>query len=618
MSLNCHHKLLSLINLFSREKIMRQWSLLLLLIVSNFAYATEQHNLILFVPDGLRALMVNALNAPTMNQIKDNGVFFKNNHSAYPTLTMPNASVFSTGHVLGDTGIFSNTIYTKTMNHQAHDTNTPFLENDAVIDELEDQFSGQLMKFNALLDDAQSHGFNTAVIGKVGPTKLFHPLHNQADFPILIDDMTGHNNSILPQSIRDLLSQNQLPLEAPGRGDNGKSGNATTPGTLTNNLQQQQYFIDVTTKAILPYLKNQNKPFVLIFWSRDPDGTQHNQGDSLQQVIPGINGPTSLSAIKNADDNLNQLINTLKTLGLDTNTDIVVAADHGFSTIWKESKTSESAKQTYPDVPALQLPPGFLAIDLSHALNLPLFDANQPNHQVSNNEHPLAGNGLIGQDANHPLVTVVANGGSDLIYLDQSVDKTIIPKIINALFHEDYVSGVFVDDKLGHYPGTLTFSDIGLVGSAQTPTPAIVVNFRSSYSACRQPFTCSVEIADTTLQQGQGMHGNFNRADTYPFMAAIGPDFKTNYTDRIPSSNVDMGTTLRYLLGLTPIESTDNKTGRVLMEALRNGKEMPFSRLKKVSDPSSEGKQTILNIQKVGIHLYLDSGGFSGSTLGLY
>ncbi|MDE1892416.1 MAG: alkaline phosphatase family protein [Betaproteobacteria bacterium] len=597
---------------------MRQWSLLLLLIISNLAYAAEQHNLILFVPDGLRALMVNAQNAPTMNQIKNNGVFFKNNHSAYPTLTMPNASVFSTGHILGDTGIFSNTIYTKETNHEARDTNTPFLENDRVIDELEDQFSGQLMKFNALLDDAQSHGFNTAVIGKVGPTKLFHPLRSQSDFPILIDDMTGHNNSTLPQAIRDLLTQNQLPLETPGRGDNGKTGNATTPGTLTNNLQQQQYFIDVTTKILLPYLKNQQKPFVLIFWSRDPDGTQHNQGDSLQQVIPGINGPTSLSAIKNADDNLNQLMSSLKVLGLDNSTDVVVAADHGFSTIWKESKTSDSVNQTYSDVPTHQLPPGFLAIDLSRALNLPLFDANQPNHQIGTNEHPLAGNGLLGRDVTHPQVSVVANGGSDLIYLDHSVDNTMIKKIIDILFHEDYVSGVFVDDKLGHYPGTLTFSDIGLIGSAQTPTPAIVVNFRSSYTACRQPYTCSVEIADTTLQQGQGMHGNFNRADTYPFMAAIGPDFKTNYTDRAPSSNVDMGTTLRYLLGLTPLNATDIKLGRVLEESLINGKEMPFSRLKKVSDPGHEGKQTILNIQKVGSHIYLDSGGFSGSTLGLY
>ncbi|KRH78953.1 type I phosphodiesterase / nucleotide pyrophosphatase [Ferrovum sp. JA12] len=586
-------------------------------LVTNAAVAAEPHNLILFVPDGLRALMVNATTTPTMNEMKGNGVYFENNHSAYPTLTMPNASVFSTGHVLGDTGIFSNSIYTKEVVHQAHDTTTPFLENDDIIDELENQYDGHLMRFSALLEEAQHHGFNTAVIGKVGPTKLFHPTITQGMFPILIDDMTGHNTSTLPQPLIDLLNQNQLPLITPGRGSNGQSGNAMTPGTLTNNRDQQQYFVDVATKVILPYLNHQHKPFVLVYWSRDPDGTQHNQGDSLQQVVPGINGPTSLSAITNADNNLHQLMNALITLGLDKNTNIVVAADHGFSTIWKESQTSYSASQSYTDVATHQLPPGFLAIDLSHGLGLPLYDANQTDHLVVAHEHPIAGNGLIGEDSSHPWIRVVANGGSDLIYVDHPASKKEIEKIITLLFHEDYVSGVFVDDKLGRYPGTLTLSDIGLDGQANTPRPAMVVNFRSSYSACRQPITCSVEIADTVLQQGQGMHGNFNRADTYPFMAAIGPDFKTHYTDLIPSSNVDMGMTLRALLGLTG-SSNNNHVGRVLEEALLGGKEPLFNHVKKVSDPGLGGKQTVLNIQKVGSHSYLDSGGFPGNTLGLY
>ncbi len=55
---------------------------------------------------------------------------------------------------------------------------------------------------------------------------------------------------------------------------------------------------------LLPRFKESGKPFVLVFWSRDPDGTQHNQGDSLGKVTPGINGPTSLAAIRNVDANL--------------------------------------------------------------------------------------------------------------------------------------------------------------------------------------------------------------------------------------------------------------------------------------------------------------------------
>ena len=133
-------------------------------------------------------------------------------------------------------------------------------------------------------------------------------------------------------------------LSAPNRGGNARIGNATTPGTTEANVAQQKYFTDVATKVVLPMFKESNKPFVLVFWSRDPDGTQHNQGDSLLKVEPGINGPTSLAAVKNADDNLAQLRAALDELGLSANTDIVIAADHGFSTISKESKTSGAAR----------------------------------------------------------------------------------------------------------------------------------------------------------------------------------------------------------------------------------------------------------------------------------
>ena len=169
----------------------------------------------------------------------------------------------------------------------------------------------------------------------------------------------------------------------PSRGDNGKVGDAKTPGTTVANVAQQAYFADVATKVVLPMFKARNKPFVLVFWSRDPDGSQHNQGDSLNTVTPGINGPTSIAGIKNADDNLAQLRKALDDLGLADNTDIIVSADHGFSTISKESKTSPSAKASYDDTPKDFLPMGFLALDLAKALDLPLFDPNDKNAPVA-------------------------------------------------------------------------------------------------------------------------------------------------------------------------------------------------------------------------------------------
>jgi len=77
-----------------------------------FAQNSTPHNLILFIPDGLRALKVTPETAPAMAEVRDKGVDFKNPHSLFPTFTTANASAMATGHYLGDTGDFSNTIYT--------------------------------------------------------------------------------------------------------------------------------------------------------------------------------------------------------------------------------------------------------------------------------------------------------------------------------------------------------------------------------------------------------------------------------------------------------------------------------------------------------------------------
>ena len=67
-----------------------------------------------------------------MAEVRDKGVNFKNSHSLFPTFTTANASAMATGHYLGDTGDFSNTIYTGYPVGAAGGTVTPFLEVDPV------------------------------------------------------------------------------------------------------------------------------------------------------------------------------------------------------------------------------------------------------------------------------------------------------------------------------------------------------------------------------------------------------------------------------------------------------------------------------------------------------
>lgn len=585
-----------------------------------FADNATPHNLILFVPDGLRALKVTPETAPTMAAIRDKGINFKNPHSLFPTFTMANGSAMSTGHYLGDSGTFSNTIWTAYTSVPAGDTVTPFLENDAVLGDIDEHFKGDYLDEDTILKLARAKGYSTAAIGKVGPTYLFDHTDRTdkagKTHSIVIDDATGSKTGVpFSDEIKDALTKANLPLVTPSRGDNGKTGNAKTPGTTSANVVQQAYFADVATKVVLPIFKARNKPFVLVFWSRDPDGSQHNQGDSLNTVTPGINGPTSMAAIKNADDDLAQLRKALDELGLAETTNIIVSADHGFSTISKESKTSPAAKASYDDTPKDFLPMGFLALDLAKALDLPLFDPNDKNAAVKDGAHPKAGNGVLGKDPTKPDLVVASNGGSDLIYLPTR-DKKLAARTVKALLEQDYVSGLFVDDALGHIPGTLPLSQINLKGKAATPTPSIVVNFRSYVEGCDVPTNCSVEVADTVLRQGQGMHGSFGRGDTMNFMAAIGPDFKAGYVDALPVSNADVGATAAKLMGLRA-EAQGGLLGRVMTEALPNGI-IPKAKSQTIrSKPTADGLRTVLNLQMVDSTRYFDAAGFPGRTVGL-
>jgi hypothetical protein len=647
------------------------------------AVAAPPHNVILFVPDGLRSTVVTKSTAPELTDLKTKGVWFSNSHSIFPTFTTPNAASMATGHYPGDTGDFSNTIFTGYPQQFSNGTVTPFVENDQILGDIDDHFLGTVtdstntttnvgyLDEETILAAARAAGFETATVGKVGPAAIFDHENSvltggvrdtRGTATVFVDDRTGSAAGIpLDPAISAAMTAAGVPTAAPGRGANGGSGNNVTPGTTDANEVQQDYFVQVVSDVLLPKFKADGKSFVLVFWSRDPDGTQHNQGDSLNTVNPGINGPTSLSAVANADTDLGRIRDALARTGLDATTDIIVAADHGFSTIAKtsgpgftQSTTSFAATQTYQtfrsgalaqEVQTGFLPPGFVAIDIAHALGETLFDpdsapptAPQPVTQASyppvdptqppladgtRRQRPAQGDGVIGSNPANPDVVVAANGGSDLIYLpNPATAATVAPQVIATLLAEDYVSGVFVDDSLGSFAGTLPLSTINLNGTALTPVPTIVVNFKSTSTAgsgCAfaTPVLCTVEIADSGLQQGQGMHGNFSRADTNNFMAAIGPDFKTHFNDTAPASNADIGKTIAQLLGLS-IPNNGALLGRILGESFTGGPGAPAA-VKTIikSAPAKNGVVTVVDQQSVGAAKYFDAAGFPHRTVGL-
>jgi len=571
----------------------------------------ESPNLIVFVADGLRGAAVMPETAPNMSQLRHQGVEFSNSHSVFVTVTTANASVIATGHFQGDTGDFGNSIFSGAPVESADGSVTPFIQDNAIIKELNRRNGGSFVNERTLMAAARERGYQTAALGKVGPVAIQDITALDGASTLFFDDQTGGKKGIaLRPDILEAIKAAGLPTQTPER-SSSKSG-------TTINSVQQLYYREIVTKVLLPKFKAAGKPFMIVYWSTEPDATQHTQTDSVNELSPGINGPTSLSAIKLADDDLGAILSALHEQGLQASTNVLVTSDHGFSTVSKQSKTSATTHINFPNVPQGQLPPGFLGMDLSMTLDLPLREPSGKFEEIDfrNGKYPGRANVILGRDPTRPDVVIAANG-ADLIYLPQPNAKDLAPKIVKMLLAQDYVSGIFVHDSLGSIPGTLPLSLINLRGAALTPTPSIVVNMRSYSIGCERPLYCTALVADVPYKQGQGMHGSFSRADTANFMAATGPSFRRRYVDPAPVSNADIAPTLARLIGVEELSAKGKLVGRVMTEALRGGRPVRYFRRNLVSRPSNEGLRTIVNLQFVGRTPYFDAAGFAGRTVGL-
>ncbi len=596
------------------------------------ARETAPRNAIIVVADGLRGSIVDAKTAPNLDALRREGVSFPNSHSLFPTVTTANASAIATGHYLGDTGDFANVLYVDYPAKTARGTTTPtpFIEDNVTLGDVDAHFGGDYLHEITLLA-AASQGFSTAAIGKLGPTLIQDHAHRDGNTTFFLDDRTGLPDGIaMNAEFAQAIAAAGLP--------------PTPPAVDRPNRAQQQYALDVLTRVVLPKFQARGKPFVIVLWLRDPDSTQHSQLDSRYGILPGINGGTSLAAIRNTDNNVGQLRRALKSLGLDRQTNLFITSDHGFSTISKQSDTSHAGRCHYDDVPLGHLPPGFLAIDIATALDLTLRDPDARMTEIDRQrdcetrgvaaatagmpKHPVQASGLIGGSAEAPSFVVTAGAGSALIYARDDQARDQVPKLVRFLLSQDYTGGVFVDDAYRDLPGTIPMRDIGLIGDAATPRPTVLVSFRSYSAGCDQPFRCGVEVADSTLSQGQGMHGAFSRADTWNFMAALGPDFRRGFVDPAPTSNADIAQTLAHVLKIE-LPAKGSLVGRVLTEALPRGKAVPFQQVTCWYAPADLGRwpaldqapyfhlQPALQVQTVGDTRYFDAAGLLGRTLGL-
>jgi hypothetical protein len=74
-----------------------------------------------------------------------------------------------------------------------------------------------------------------------------------------------------------------------------------------------------------------------------------------------------------------------------------------------------------------------------------------------------------------------------------------------------------------------------------------------------------IEFQGVNNHISRGMHGSFSPVDVHNTLLASGPDFRENFTDTLPSGNVDVAPTIARILDL----DLPAAEGRPLFEALQ-------------------------------------------------
>jgi arylsulfatase A-like enzyme len=256
----------------------------------------------IMVWDGLRPDQVSAAVTPNLWQLAQNGVWFERSYAVYPTLTRANSPAISTGCRPGRAGVPGNTILLPSGGSlQSYSTG------DATsLQRLADADARPILLMDTLADRVQRAGGRTVVVGSGSPGSalLQHPRAIEASDPVIADGIP----SMAP--FMDAVRQRFGPLPS-------KHAMPATAWTA--------YFTRIITDFVLPEVM----PTLMVFWHTDPDHTSHFRGHSA---------PETRQALRDADAHLGAILEAYDRLGVRGTTAVVVASDHGGSTITRRAR----------------------------------------------------------------------------------------------------------------------------------------------------------------------------------------------------------------------------------------------------------------------------------------
>jgi len=433
-------------------------------------------SVLVFVFDGLQPSQVIPRLMPNLAAFAVAGVTFTNHHAVFPTVTRVNSSSIVTGMEPGGHGLAGNRLLIRDF------------DPDNAIGAMEPELTRvadaglPVLLAPTLAQFLSEHGKEYVAIGVGTSGNAF--LHN----PTAEDSggATIHPTFALPRDLHESLIDRFGPW----------------PDEAVPNTSRLAHAVRIMTEYVLP----ERMPAVALIWSSEPDKAQH---------AAGVGSSLSDTAIKEADGQFGDVLQWLREAGRLEETDIIVASDHGYSTISGAIAVESLAREA-------GFPPG-----------------GEPGG-----------------------VVVAPNGGAVLFYTPPG-DLETAKRLAAWLMAQPWCGALTASDAVAGIPGTLSAS---LVGNQGPRAPELTMSFRweSGDNEAGYPGT----VYSTYGEPGAGQHGSMSRHEMNNILFAGGPSFKSNLRSEIPSGNLDLAPTILRILG---ISGGGDMHGRVLEEALEGG-----------------------------------------------
>ena len=382
-----------------------------------------------------------------------------------------------------------------------------FIEDFGVVEAVRESYQGRLTLVATMLQAAQAKGLTTAAIGKFGAAFIQDYkrggliLDEDAAMPLAFAKELQTAGYALPRNSVNAYEAGALTLAQ----DNGdptapipiqrlKDGQTANPLDRSGALSRRgfAYLTDVFVNYILP----NKKPDLTIFWSKEPDATNHAYG-------PGTYN--SIDATRMNDEILGRVIDKLRQLGWEQSTDIIITQDHNHSTVSGDLtkfplraiadggvgsvdphgysvsgfvRTAELLTQdglkAYDGASCRDVPT--LSGILSDGTHLYPTRSDQHGHVCGKPQKFTSPSYVVPKPIPAGAIVVAANAGSDYLFV-RDRDPNTVKAAVASLQSRLQFGAIFVSDRYGEIAGTLPMSLIKTENSGNGRAPDIIVSF---------------------------------------------------------------------------------------------------------------------------------------------